>query len=77
MKLALDYKRLHLRFFCGTGFVLFILRKKIARDNGEDARKLKSAGKQIKKLLKDYKQKNGAFNLVEIESEGTRIVIKV
>lgn len=77
MKLALDYKRLHLRFFCSTGFALFILRKKIARDNGEDARKLKSDGKQIKKLLKDYKQKNGAFNLVEIESDGIRITIKV
>lgn len=77
MKLAFDYKRLHLRFFCGTGFVLFILRKMIAKESPEDAQKVKEVGKQIKRLLKDYKRKNGAFNLVEIESEGTRITIKV
>ena len=77
MKLSLDYKRLHLRFFCGTGFALFILRRKVAKENPEDAKNVKSAVKEIKKLLKDYKRKNGALNLVEIESEGTRITIRV
>ena len=77
MKLALDYKKLHLRFFCGIGFALFIFTKKIKKENPGEAEKVKAAGKQIKKLLKDYKRKCGALNLVEIEGDGARIKIKV
>lgn len=76
MKIALDYRKLHLRFVCGIGFALFILRKKLKKQHPDDAEKLKAVGKQIKKLVKDYKRKCGAFNFVEIVSEGARITIR-
>ena len=37
MKIALDCKKLHLRFIFGTGFVLFVLRKAIKKYNKEAA----------------------------------------
>lgn len=77
MKLALDYKKLHLRFFCGIGFALFLLTNRIKRENPQEAENIRAVSKQIKKLLKDYKRKNGAFNLVEIESDGTHVTIRV
>lgn len=77
MKFALDRKRLHLRFFFGMGFALFILRKIIERKNPDSAQNVKSIGKQLKRLLKGYKRANGALNLVEIESEGTRIIVRI
>ena len=78
MKIALACKKLHLRFIFGTGFVLFVLRKAIKKYNKEAAGELKSICREIKKLLKDYKQANGPFNILEIEdSKNTRIVIKI
>lgn len=78
MKIALDYKKLHLRFVFGVGFVWFILTKII---NGKDkaaAQKIKPIGRQIKKLLKDYKRNCGSLSLVEIESKnGTRIAVRI
>lgn len=75
MKLAFDYKKLHLRFIFGTGFVLHLIGKKFKKDNPEaDFRPLI---KDIKNRLKNYKRANGALTLVEIESEKTHIVIKL
>ncbi len=51
MKIALDCKKLHLRFIFGTGFVLFVLRKAIKKYNKEAAGELKSICRQIKKLF--------------------------
>ena len=77
MKLAIDYKKLHLRFFCGTGLALFIFTRRVKRESPGDAEKIKTTARQVKRLLKDYRRKNGPFNLVEIESEGTRITIRL
>lgn len=79
MKISIDYKRAHLRFIFGTGFVLFVLRKVIGAKDKEAAQEMKPICKQIKKLLKEYKKANGPFNFVEIEDgkDKTRIVIKV
>lgn len=78
MKIAIDCKRLHLRFLFGNGFVLFVLRKAIKRKDKEAAKEMKPVCRQIKKLLKQYRRANGPFNLIEIEDKGkTRIVIKI
>ena len=76
MKLALDHKRLHLRLFFGIGFAVFIIKKIIKKNNGS-SQNLKSVGKEMKRLLKDYKRKKGALNLIEIESDGTKILIRL
>ena len=76
MKIALDRKRLHLRFILGTGFVLFLITKGIKKKVPAETVRIKIIGKQVKKFIKDYKRKNGSFNLVEVESEGMRIVVK-
>ncbi len=78
MKFAFDYKKLHLRFLLGTGFVLFVLRKAVKRKDSQAAEELKPVCRQIKKLLKKYRRENGPFNLIEIEDkEKTRIVIRI
>lgn len=75
MKLAFDYKKLHLRFIFGTGFTLYVMGKKFKKDNPEAD--VKPLIKDIKNSLKAYKRANGALTLVEIESDKTRIVIKL
>ena len=78
MKIALDCKKLHLRFIFGTGFVLFVLRKAIKNYNKEAVAELMQICRQIEKLLIDYEKANGPFNILEIEdSKNTRIVIKI
>lgn len=77
MKLALDRKKLHLRFVCGTGFALYLITRGMKKDSPDKAEKIKSIAKQAKKLLKDFKRKNGAINLVEVESKDTRIRIRI
>ena len=75
MKFAFDYKKLHLRFIFGTGFALHFIGKKFKKDNPEAD--VKPLLKQIKNSFKSYKRANGALTLVEIESDKTRIVIKI
>lgn len=77
MKLALDHKKLHLRFIFGTGIILFIVTKIIKRENPETAKTVKSLGRDIRKILKNYKRAYGTLKLVEIESADTRICIKL
>ena len=77
MKLSLDYKKLHLRFYCGIGFVLFILKTAI-KNKAADVGNYKPPVRQIKKCLKDFKHEYGTFTLAEIEDkDGAKIVIKV
>ena len=55
MKLAIDHGRLHLRFYCGTGFALFVISKLIKSKSVDAANTFKPLGKQIKKLLKELR----------------------
>lgn len=77
MKLALDYKKLHLRFLLGTGIAVVAIKRVIKNHAGDDASDIKVPGRQIKRLLKDYKRKNGPLTLLEIESNGTKIKLKL
>lgn len=78
MKFALDYKKLHLRFVFGMGFIMFIVIRAVKRKDPAAAKALKPLCRDIKKLLKEYKRANGAFSLVEIESsDKTHILIKL
>lgn len=78
MKLTISDGKLRLRFVLGTGFVLFVVRKAVKSRAGVDGRVLKNLFKEIKKQLKEYKRKNGALTLLEIESgENERIVLKL
>lgn len=77
MKIAVRYKKLRLYFFFGFGFVLFVLGKLIKRKDPAAAQEIKRLGRQIKKLLKDYKRRNGSFNLLEVESDGSCITVKL
>lgn len=81
MKLAFDHKKIHLRFIFGTGFILFVLRKVLGKNDREAAQELKPICREIKKLLKEYKKANGSLTLVDIsgtdEDGKSKICIKL
>lgn len=81
MKLAFDHKKIHLRFIFGTGFILFVLRKVLGKKDREAAQELKPICKEIKKLLKCYKRKNGSLTIFDVsgtDDKGeTKICLKL
>ncbi len=77
MKLAFDRKRLHLRLWFGARFALFIALKILKHNDPETAASLRPVGKDLVKLLKQSKRFHGRLKIVEIESDGMRISLKL
>lgn len=77
MKLAFDRKRLHLRLWFGARFAMFIALKILKHYDREAVAVLRPIGKSLIKLLRESKRYHGKIKIVEVESDGMRISLKL
>lgn len=75
MTVSVRVKRLRLKFFFSLGFAFFIAKAAVRKRNAAAGKIV--GDRRLKKALKDYKKRNGALVLAEVERDGVRVKVKL